>query len=145
MLVLAPSDYLSLGETLYPMRTQTSFKQFNPSKSAKYGLLFKSVNAARYSYTSISWQYSGKPTEEGGQYYIQSTKAIVHYLTETLSTNSSLADRNISFNRLYTLIPLAKWLLENRITCIGTMQLNRKGIPDKLKETKNRELLSSGI
>ena len=62
-----------------------------------------------------------------------------------LSTNSSLAGRNISFDRLYTSIPLAKWLLEKRITCIGTMQLNRKGIPDELKETKNRELLSSEI
>ena len=32
MLVLAPGDYLSLDETLYPMRTQISFKQFNPNK-----------------------------------------------------------------------------------------------------------------
>ena len=29
MLVLAPGDYLSPDETLYPMRTQISFKQFN--------------------------------------------------------------------------------------------------------------------
>ena len=106
MLVLAPGDYLSLDETLYPMRTQISFKQFNPSKPAKYGLLFKSVNAARYPYTFISSPYSGKPTEEGGQHYIQGTEAIVHYLTETLSTNSSLAGRNISFDRLYSSIPL---------------------------------------
>ena len=90
MLVLAPGDYLSLDETLYPMRTQISFKQF------------KSVNAARYPYTFISSPYNGKPTEEGGQYYIQGTEAIVHYLIETLSTNSSLAGRNISFDRLYT-------------------------------------------
>ena len=34
---------------------------------------------------------------------------------------------------------------EKRITCIGTMQLNRKGIPDELKETKNHEFLSSEI
>ena len=52
---------------------------------------------------------------------------------------------HVSFDRLYKSIPLAKWLLEKRITCIGTMQLNRKGIPDELKETKNRELLSSEI
>ena len=108
----------------------------------KYGLLFKSVNAARYPYTS---PYSGKPTEEGGQYYIHSTEAIVHYLTETLSANSSLAGRNISFDPLYTSIPLAKWLLGKRITFIGTTKLNRKGIPDELKETKNRKLLSSEI
>ena len=65
MLILAPGDYLSLYETLYAMRTHKSFKQFNPSKPAKYGLLFKSVNAARYPYTFISSTYIGKPKEEG--------------------------------------------------------------------------------
>ena len=111
----------------------------------KYGLLFKSVNATRYPYTFISSPYSGKLREEGGQHYIQGTEAIFHYLIETLPTNSSLASHNISFDRLYTSIMLAKWLFEKRITCIGTMQLNRKGIPHELKETKNRELLSLEI
>ena len=140
MLVLAPGDCLSLDETLYPMRTQISSKQFNSSKTAMQGLLSKSVNATRYCYTFISSPYSGKPTKKGGKYYIQGTEAIVHYLIKTLSTNSSLVGSNISFNRLYTSIPLAKWLLEKQITCIGTMQLNRK-----LKKTKSRELLSSEI
>ena len=71
MLVLEPGDYLSLDETLYPMQTQLSFQQFNSSKPAKNGLLFKSVNAAIYRYTFISSPYSGKSTEERGQYYIQ--------------------------------------------------------------------------
>ena len=96
-------------------------------------------------YTFVSSPYSGKPTEEGGQYYIQGTEAIVHYLIETLSTNSSLAGRNISFDPLCTSILFAKWLLEKRATCVGTMHLNRKGIADELKETINRELLSSEI
>ena len=78
MLVLAPGDYLSLDETLYPMRMQISFKQFNPSKPAKYGFLFKSVNTARYPYTFISLPCSGKPKGEGGQCYIRGTDAIVH-------------------------------------------------------------------
>ena len=142
MLVLAPGDYLSLDEALYPMRMQISFKQFNPSK---YGFLFKPVNAARYHYTFIPSPYSGKPTEEGGQYYIQGTEAIAYYVIETLSTNSSLAGRNISFDRLYTSVSLAKWLLEKRITFIGTMQMNRKGILDELKKTKDREFLPSEI
>ena len=145
MLLLAPGGYLSLDETLYPMRMQISFKQFKSSKPAKYSLLFKSINPARYPYTFISSPYSGKPTGEGGQYYIQGTETIVHYLIETLSTNPSLSGHKISFDQLYTLIPLARWLLEKRITSIGTMQLNRKGIPDELKETKNRGLVSSEI
>ena len=65
--VLAPGEYLSLDETVYPMRTQISFKQLNSSKPGKYGLLFKSVNAARYPYIFISSPYSGKSREERGQ------------------------------------------------------------------------------
>ena len=45
---LVPDDYLSLDKTLYLMRTQISFKQFNPSKPAKYGMLYKSINAFHY-------------------------------------------------------------------------------------------------
>ena len=33
------------------------FKQFNPNKPAKYGLLFKSINAAKYPYTFVSARY----------------------------------------------------------------------------------------
>ena len=91
-----------------------------PSRHFEGDIMF-STRYTRYPYTFISSQYSGKPTEEGGQYHIQGTKAIVHYLIETLSTNSSLTGRNISFDRLYTSFPLAKWLLEKRITCTGTM------------------------
>ena len=41
---LVPNDYLSLDDTLYSTKTQISFKQFNPSKPAKYGMLYKSIN-----------------------------------------------------------------------------------------------------
>ena len=53
--------------------------------------------------------------------------------------------RNISFDRLCTSIPLAEWLLAKKITCIGTLQHNRKGILPGIKERKEREVLSSEI
>ena len=70
---LVPGEYLSLDETLYPMRTQISFKQFNPSMTAKYGLLYKSINDARYPYTFIATPYCGKPVSGVGPYYVQGT------------------------------------------------------------------------
>ena len=42
-----PSEYLSLGETLHPMRHQIGMKQYNPNKLAKYGLPFQSLNYDR--------------------------------------------------------------------------------------------------
>ena len=44
-------DFLFLNETLYSMRMFIGFKQFKPNKPAKYGLLFKLINACCYSYT----------------------------------------------------------------------------------------------
>ena len=43
-----PPESLSLDEALYPTRNQRGIKLYNPNKPAKYGLLFKSLNGARY-------------------------------------------------------------------------------------------------
>ena len=53
--------------------------------------------------------------------------------------------RNITFDRLYTSIPLASWLYIQGITMIGTMQTNRKGIPAYLKDSKNKESFHNEI
>lgn len=142
---LAPGDYLSLDETLYPMRTQIGFRQFNPNKPAKYGMLFKSVNAARMPYTFIAAPYTGKPVEQGGQFYVQGTEAIVVSLVKGMESVGSLGGRNISFDRLYTSISLERWLYSRNITSVGTLQINRKGIPAEIKEVRNREPLSTEI
>ena len=38
-----PSSYLAVNKTLYPYRGRIGFKQYNPSKPAKYGLLYRSL------------------------------------------------------------------------------------------------------
>ena len=48
---LLPSLYLSIDETPYPMRHQIAFRQYNPSKPHRYGLLLKSLNDAPFPYT----------------------------------------------------------------------------------------------
>ena len=115
---LAPEDYLSLDETLYPMRNQISFRQYNPNKPAKYGMLFKSINTARYSYTFVAAPYCGKPVEEGGAYYIQGTEPIVKQLVQRIEGATIMRGQNISFDRLYTSIPLVRWLYDRDITSI---------------------------
>ena len=100
---LVPTDYISLDETLYPMRTQVSFKQYNPDKPAKYGLLFKSLNSAWYPYTYQSIVYSGKPdVVEPGHHYVTGTINYIEALFESLDEYQSLVGRNISMDRLYT-------------------------------------------
>ena len=71
MSYLVLGDYLSLDETLYPMRTQISFKQYNQNKPAKCWLLLKAINAARYPYIFIAASYCGYPVGENIMYLAQ--------------------------------------------------------------------------
>ena len=139
---IVPEEYLCIDETLYPTRNKISFKQYNPRKPAKYGLLFKSINSVTYAFTHYSIPYCGKPTEEPSAYYVKGVEETVKYLVENLSIYVDLQGRNISFDRLYTSVPLAQWLLSHNITCVGTLQSNRRGIPVEIKDVKDREQFS---
>ena len=58
--VVTPSENLFIDEKLYPMRHQIGFRQYNPKKTAKYDIQFKSLNDARFPFTyqfqTILWQ-----------------------------------------------------------------------------------------
>ena len=105
---VVPSEYLSLDETLYPMRNQIGIKQYNPNKPAKYGLLFKSLNDARYPYTYQSIVYAGKPEKGDGPFYITGNENYIKTLVEKARSKLSLEGRNISMDRLYTSIAITK-------------------------------------
>ena len=127
---------------MYPTRNKISFKQYNPSKPAKYGLLFKSINAVTYAYTHHIIPYCGKPNEEATVYYVKGVEETVKYLVQNFQNYVDLQGRNISFDRLYTSVSLAQWLLSQNITCVGTLQSNRRGIPNEIKNVAERERFS---
>ena len=143
---LMPGDYLSLDETLYPMCTQISFKQYNPNKPAKCGLLLKAINAAYYPCNPLLLiNAPGKAVEDPEEYYVFGTLEVVKKMVDHLESIVSLAGRKISFDRLFISIPFALWLYQKNITSLGTMQINRKGIPTEIRDIKQREPLSSEI
>ena len=137
-LVLQPDDFLAIDETLYGCRNQISFKQYNSSKPQKYGLLFKSVNAVSYPFTFRTSVYSGKPTGNPGPYYITGITPTVKSLVNQLSIYVDLDGRNITMDRLYTSYELFQWLLEKKITAVGTIKNNRKCIPNEIKSVNER-------
>ena len=65
---VAPSEYLKIDETLYPMRHQIAFRQYNPSKPHKYGVLLKSMNHERFPYTYKALPYAAKATAGDGPF-----------------------------------------------------------------------------
>ena len=77
------------------MHTQIAFKQYNPDKPAKYGLLFKSVYNARFSYTYASAPYGGKPEKGTGPFYVTGTENHVKILVNRFMENAPLQGRRM--------------------------------------------------
>ena len=113
---------------------QINLKQFNLSKPAKYEMLYKSINACSYPFIFSTAVYPCKPKAEPIFYYTPRTSQTVKYLIQNLECHTNLVGRSIFYDRLYTLIPMAQWLLDRGITSVGTLQSNRKGIPAEIKE-----------
>ena len=97
------------------MSNQISIKQYNPRKPAKYGLLLKSLNDARFPYTYNSLVYAGKPEQGDGPFYIEGIKTYIKRFVEKTGSKLPVQGRNISMDRLCTSIPIANWLLKKTL------------------------------
>ena len=108
-------------------------------------MLYTSIIAFRYSFTFSTAVYSDSPKAEPTSYYTPGTSQTVKYLIQNLECHTNLVARNISYDRLYTSIPMAQWLLDRGKTSVGTLQSNRKGISAEIREIKDRETNSYEI
>ena len=59
-------------------------------------------------------------------------------LTESMP-ESSMKDRNISMDRLCTPISKSNWLLTQNIISVGTLVFVPVGLPDEVKDARNRD------
>ena len=124
-----PLPYVSVDETLYPYRGRIGMKQYNPSKSAKYGLLYQSLCDAKVLYTYSTLPYAGKPEVIGGNdYYVTGCDECNKWLVNNFQIYGTLQEQNISLDRYFTSVTLAEWCLERNITMVGTLKSDRKGI-----------------
>ena len=84
-------------------------------------------------------RYTRKPVEVT-ESHIKDTLTLVKRIVEGYEQHGySLEGTNISMDCYYTSIPLAQWLYDKNITCIGSLNSNRKGLPKEIKETRGRE------
>ena len=116
---MSPDDYIAIDETLYPTRGGILFNTYNKDKPAKYGLNLRSLGSSRHPYIYYTVPYTGKLVEvtEG---HIKDTLTLVIRIIEGYEQHGySLKGTNISMDCYYTSIPLAEWLYDKNITCIG--------------------------
>ena len=79
--------------------------------------------------------------DEAHRYYVTGTDEYTKYLVENLKriNPTSLQGRNISMDIYFTSVTIASQCLEKEISIVGTMQLDRKGIPKEIKDVSERE------
>ena len=90
-----PSEYMTLDKTLLASKHQLAFVTYNPRKSAKYGVNFKSVNDARFPYTYRTSVYAGKPQNGAGPFYVQGTDNLVKDLVTSVHNQSNCRGKTL--------------------------------------------------
>ena len=64
-------------------------------------------------------------------------------LIDKVLEKQDLSGVTVTFDNLYTSVPLSKKLLARDMTCIGTLRSNRVGLPQEVKAIDGREAYST--
>ena len=94
-----PSQYFPIVETLYGMCQPIKFRQHNPNKPVKWGLLYKSLNDAPFLFTYQIILSCRKPVDGNGECYLSAAEDYVKHLVESMPL-SSMQVRNIFMDSL---------------------------------------------
>ena len=141
-----PSPYVIVDKTLYPYRGRIGMKQHNPSKPAKYGLLYRSLCDAKVLYMYSTLPYAGKPDVIGANdYYVTGCNEYTKWLVNNFQIYGTLQGQNISLDRYFISVTLAEWCLERNVTIVGTLKSDRKGIPKEMKGIADRQEKSTAF
>ena len=138
--------FVAIDECLYSCRNRIAFKQYNPSKPAKYGILFKCLNEVKYPFTHRSEVFAGRPVDtENAPYYFKTTEQLTLRLVNKTREKQDMKGQNLTTDNLYTSVSLANKLLDKGITSIGTLRSNRLGIPAEIKKTDTSKINSTEV
>ena len=102
-------------------------------------MLYRSLSDADVPYTYFTLSYNGKPDSPDNEYCVTGTDEYLKYLVNNFLSNNKLTGRNISLGHYFTSVTLAQWCLEKKISIVGTVRTDRKGIPKEMKELRDRE------
>ena len=123
-----PGVDIVIDETMVPFRGRLSFRQYIPGKASKYGVkVFKLCDKNGYTFSfSI---YAGKTDAESG---LGLASDVVLKLTQPYLD----AGRTLATDNYYTSVPLARALLHRKTNLVGTLRMNRKGLPESIRQSK---------
>jgi len=132
-----PGPCLTVDEQLVPYRGRCPFRQYMPSKPAKYGLKWWLCCDAENSYVCNLSVYIGKQQGDNPAKNVGQT-----VVTELVGPYRG-SGRNITTDNYFTSVPLAEELLQHNITLVGTMRKNKTEIPPEFLPSRQRSDESS--
>lgn len=122
-----PSSYLSVDESMVPFKGRSSMKQYMPMKPVKRGYKVWCLCDSQTGYVLNFDVYTGKSNNTSG--FTLGEKVVVQ-LTECVQNTNVL----IAFDNFFTTPALMTTLYNNGIYSCGTVRINRKGLPDMMKQ-----------
>ncbi|XP_056267070.1 piggyBac transposable element-derived protein 4-like, partial [Pseudoliparis swirei] len=134
-LLYDPGPEVTVDEQLVPFRGRCPFRQYMPSKPAKYSIKSWVACDARSSYAWKMQIYTGKPS--GGRPEKNLGTRVVLDVTE------GLTGRNVTCDNFFTSYELARLLLLRNNTVVGTVRKNKPELPAALLACGQRPVFSS--
>jgi hypothetical protein len=133
-----PGENVTLDEQLIPFRGRFSFKQYIPSKPARYGVKTFALVDSKSFYTINLETYCG--TQPNGPYQVSnSTKDVVLRLARPIFGSG----RNLTADNWFTSVEVIRELAKKKVSYVGTIKKNKKELPLCFLQSKNREIGSS--
>lgn len=126
-----PYEYVTVDETLVAFRGRCRFKQYMPSKPAKYGLKFWCLCDAATGYCLRMKPYLGLDSA-GGARATGLGQHVVLDLTERLDVG-----RTVVTDNFFTSLALAQKLRDRNLGLIGTVRKNRREVPEEFIQKRS--------
>ena len=132
-----PGPDLCVDEQLVAFRGRCGFRQYIPSKPAKYGIKIWWCCDSQTCYPLNGEVYLGR--QPGQQREVGQGARVVKQLVAPWRRSG----RNVTADNFFTSIPLAEDLLKDGLTYVGTIRSNKPHIPDAMKANSTRQVNSS--
>lgn len=128
-----PEKNISIDESLLGWKGRLGYVQYIPSKRKRFGIKFFELCESQTGYVWNFICYTGASTfyPNVSQDIPMTEKVVLSLAHELLNMGYSLYMDNF-----YNSIDLTEKLILNKTDVVGTMRLNRKGIPAELKSKK---------
>jgi hypothetical protein len=124
-----------IDEKLLPFRERCGFRQFMPKKPSKYGIKIWIMCDCARKYMMNAKVYLGKENNEVARGLASN---VVCTLVQPIS-GQDRGGRNVTTDNFFTSVDLTNQLKNKKLTLVGTMEQNKREIPQEFKPASQRD------